>query len=339
MYQNLTHFEDYFLDVQRIPFVIAALFVTAVFGMITGPAWGNANPFVWHVLDVLFGRLGGRMDRSSRTPRDLKIRGLVFALLLLLFALFIGRGLLELTLQSSAIEGLIVVLCLSTGSVWYMVLKLYFVLDKQGNTKGGYFGLARSSRVDLNSMDDYGIVREGLAYSAISFDKGFVAPSLWYLIGGVPFLIIYSVLAFGAWRFGKCGHTKGFGITFLVLERLLGFVPSVFSGLLYTATSVVAPSVRMADGFKAWWQGKDKAPYEQGGMILSALAWPLGVSLGGPVRDIDGHYIKKEWVGPDGASARVDAHHLRRGIIINVAAHLMFLLALLSAYIYAGRLF
>ncbi|MFP4098838.1 MAG: hypothetical protein ACLFU1_08675, partial [Alphaproteobacteria bacterium] len=100
MYQNLTHFEDYFLDVQRIPFVIAALFVTAVFGMITGPAWGNANPFVWHVLDVLFGRLGGRMDRSSRTPRDLKIRGLVFALLLLLFALFIGRGLLELTLQS-----------------------------------------------------------------------------------------------------------------------------------------------------------------------------------------------------------------------------------------------
>ncbi|MCK5374234.1 MAG: cobalamin biosynthesis protein [Alphaproteobacteria bacterium] len=339
MYDNLLHFHTYFMDAQRIPFIIVAMLVTALIGIITGPMAGNANPFVWSMFDFLFGRAGDRIDRPSRSKKDLVFRGMFFTIILLILSLIIGKSLTQLTTQSSAVEGLVVVLCLSTGSIWYVVLKLYFTMRDKQETKDGYYCLSRSTRVNLNTIDDYGIVREGLVFSAISFDKSLVAPSLWYLIGGVPFLIIYSILSFGVWRFGKCGFTKGFGRTLIVLERLMGYVPSLFSGMLYTAASVIAPSANMIQGFKAWWQAKDRVPYEEGGIMLSALAWPLDISLGGPVQDSSGVTLKKTWIGPEGASAKVEAYHLKRGIIINIVANLMFLLSLSSAYVYSGHVF
>lgn len=327
------------MDAQRIPILVVAMFITALAGMISGPLAGNANPFVWSLYNVLFGIAGDKLDRANRKPKDLFFRGTFFMIILLAFALVVGKPLAKFTTQSSAVEGLIVIACISTGSIWYMVLKLYFTLKKEGKAKGGYYGLARSARVNLNSIDDYGITREGLAYSAVSFDKGLVAPSLWYLIGGVPFLIIYSMISFASWRFGKQGYTKGFGRAALALEKLMGYVPSLFSGALYTLASVVAPSANMVQSFKAWWQAKDKVPYEQGGVMLSALAWSLGVSLGGPVKDMSGETLGKVWIGPKNASAKVEAFNLKRGIVINISAHLIYLLSLSSAYVYSGHFF
>jgi len=327
------------MDAGRIPFVVVAMFITALAGMVSGPLAGNANPFIWQICDLLFGPAGDKLDRTNRKPKDLFFRGTFFTVILLVFALVVSKPLAQLTVQSTAIEGLIVISCLSTGSIWYMVLKLYFTLQKDGKAQGGYYGLARSTRVDLNSVDDYGITREGLAYSAVSFDKGLVAPSLWYLIGGVPFLIVYSVISFASWRFGKYGFTNGFGKSALALERLMGYVPSLFSGAIYTLASAVAPSANMVQSFKAWWQVKDKVPYEQGGVMLSSLAWSLGVSLGGPVQDISGKTLGKVWVGPENASAKIEAFHLKRGIVINIVAHLIFLLSISSAYVYSGNVF
>ncbi len=339
MYDNLLHFHSYFMDVQRVPFVVVAIFVTALAGMISGPFAGNANPFVWSMYNVIFGWAGDKLDRTNRKPRDLLFRGTFFIVIMLVFALIVAKFLSQLVMQSTAVEGLIVIACVSTGSIWYMVLKLYFTMQKEGKAEGGYYGLARSARVNLNSTDDYGITREGLAFSAISFDKGLVAPSLWYLIGGVPFLVIYSILSFASWRFGKCGFTKGFGKAALALERLMGYVPSLFSGAIYTLASAVAPSANMVQSLKAWWQAKDLVPYEQGGMMLSALAWSLGVSLGGPVQDTSGEILRKVWVGPEEASAKVEIFHLKRGIVINIIAHLIFLLAISSVYVYSGHVF
>ena len=329
----------YLMDADRIPYLVAAILVTIVVGMITGPFAGNANPFFWWIMDKAFGGVGDRIDRKNRKSSDLFFRGFLFCSVLLFLTMLFGRVLVMWANQSSAAEVLIVSLCLTSGSVWYMVLKLYFTLTQEGKAKGGYYGLSRSSRVDLNSTDDYGITRVGVSYSAISFDKGLVAPGFWYLVGGIPFLLIYSTLSFCAWRFGKCGFSKGFGNMPLMMERLMGMIPSLFTGFLFTASAAIAPSAKMIPAIKSWWSVKDKVPYEQGGVVLSAMAWPLGVSLGGPMQDIKGSSLKKAWVGPKDASAQVEAHHLKRAIIMNIIAHLLFILSLLVAYIYAGKVF
>ncbi len=336
---DLVNIHGYFMDADRIPYLVAAIFLTIVVGMITGPLVGNANPFFWEVLNRIFGNIGDRMDRKNRKSSDLVLRGFILCVIVLIFALFAAKALSFYASANTISEIVIVSLFITSGSVWYMILKLYFTLSQSGTAKGGYFGLSRSTRIDLNSTDDFGITREGLAFSAISFDKGMVAPSLWYLIGGIPLMVIYSSLSFLAWRFGKCGFTKGFGSVALALEKLMGFIPSLFSGFLYTASAGVSPTARISEALKSWWEAKDRAPYEQGGILLSAISWPLGISLGGPVMDVDGSILKKSWIGAENSSAKIDSYHLKRGIIMNVIAHLFFILALLSAYIYSGKFF
>ncbi|PCI56738.1 MAG: adenosylcobinamide-phosphate synthase [Alphaproteobacteria bacterium] len=323
------------MDVERIPYLIGAIFLAMIAGMITGPVAGNANSLLWGLCDVLFGRIGDRMDRITRSRSDLMFRGFLFTAVLLFLALSLSKVLEGHNIPF--LEVAIVSVCLTSGSVWYIILRLYFALDQHDSVEGAYYGLSRSSRVDLNSTDDYGITRAGLAYAAVSFDKGLVAPALWYLIGGMPMLLVYVVLSFTAWRYGKCGFTKGFGSVPLALEKMMGFIPSLFAGFLFSAASGVTPTAKMHQAILSWWGRKNRAPYEEGGTVLSAIAWPLEVSLGGPVQDISGSSLTKVWIGPKGATAKLDHKHLQRGIFINVIAHLLFVLALLVAYIYAGK--
>lgn len=340
MQDYLSFIHGHVMDADRIPILCIAIVITIVVGMITGPLAGNANPFIWGVYDRLFGRLGDQINKSSRPRGDLIFRGFLLTSVMILLSFALSNFLAGALLPYSALyESIIISLCLTSGSVWYIVLKLYFALDQAGNIEGAYYGLSRSSRVDLNSVDDYGIARVGLSFSAIAFDKGMVAPALWYLIGGLPLLFIYSALSFTVWRFGRFGFSKGFGAVPLALEKLMGFVPSLFSGFLYASAAGVTPSAKISKIIYAWWERRDIVPYEQHGPVLSAFAWPLQISLGGPVRDIKGMALSLDWIGEEGASAQVDHNHLRRGMFLNIIALTLLIISLLCAYIYAGRFF
>jgi cobalamin biosynthesis protein CobD/CbiB len=100
--------------------------------------------------------------------------------------------------------------------------------------------------------------------------------------------------------------------------------------------SVITPTANITKSIRSWW-GK-AAPYAQGGHPLTALAWALEVTLGGAAKDIAGSTIKSDWTGPPNATAKVDHKHLRRTIYIHVMACLLLILALMSAYLWAGLL-
>lgn len=342
MKEIYTQLHAQIMDADRIPFAIAALFLTIAMGMISGPIRGNANPFIWQIYDGLFGFLGDRMDNTSRQKGDLVFRGFLLTCLACVSSFLLGKYLLSALgfyIDKALIELVFVSICISSGAIWFVVLRLYFALQNNGSARGAFYGLSRSSRIDLNSTDDFGITRTGLCFLAVSFDKGLVAPLFWYLVGGIPVLSLYTCLAAMAWRFGKCGFTKGFGSVPLALERLMGMIPSLLAGVLFTAASSFTPTARFHKSLLSWWAVHDKAPYEQGGIPVSAIAWPLHISLGGPVQDLSGSTLKNLWVGPSGATAQLNSKHLQRGLYINIIAHLLFLAALSAAYVYSGHFF
>ncbi len=330
-----------FLVIDRIPFAIAAIVIAAVCGMITGPRAGNANPALWILIDKLFGGLGNRLDKAQRAKADLIFRGF----LVTAFSIFIAAGLgkafdslTEVPKYGSFIEPLILALLITSGAVWFSLLKLYFALDKNEVGKGAYYAIACTSRTNLATADDYAITRTSLNIAARSFDKGLVAPILWYIALGVPGAVIYGTAYALVWRFGKDGFSKGFGSAALAIEKPLGFVPSIISGLMITLAGLFTPTASVGKGILAWLGHKNRATYEQGGFALSALAWSLNLSLGGPSQDLTGHAIKARWVGPEGATAKNDHKHLRRAIYINILAHLLFIAALLGVYLWGGVL-
>ena len=305
------------LDPGRIPIAMAAWLLAGIAGLITGPMHGNANPFLWLIFDKTIGRIGGRLDNRDRTQSDLFSRGFFITMLGLVAAF--GLGLLAERLVAAKpfhniTEILLLSFVLTAGTVWFALMQLYFAMRDGKSSKGAYFTIAHSTRTDLSGSDDFGITRAGMSLAARAFDKGLAAPVFWYVLAGLPGAYLYAGLAFFAWRFGRDGFSKGFGKTALALEKLMGYAPHLLSGLLLAAAGLFTPAAGMTRAFIGQLFGPGKAKYEEGGLPVTAIAFALHVSLGGPSTDLDGSAIKRGWCGPKDATARLEKGHLRRAI-------------------------
>ncbi|MCB9988975.1 MAG: cobalamin biosynthesis protein [Rhodospirillales bacterium] len=341
MLEFLSDIHDNLLDPGRFLTALSAIVLTGIVGLVTGPRGGSAQPLYWQVNDLLTGWIGGKLDRLHRKAVDLLFRGVLFVYFALQIAYMFGYLAQRITAEMPLYgftEILILSLLLTSGTVWFALLKLYFAMRDGKTGQGAYYAIARSSRVNLAVSDDYGITRTGMGLAARSFDKGIVAPVIWYLIAGLPGAFIYSALTAVVWRFGRDGSCRGFGKVALALEKLMGFVPHVLAGILMALAGLLTPTGGMSRALLALLHGKAKAPYAEGGLPVTAMAYALNVSLGGAVQDIDGHKIKRTWVGPEGATAQLEKGHLRRALYLSLMAHVLFLSALVGAMIVAGRL-
>lgn len=338
MTELIHNFQDQIFTPERLLVAMAALAIALIGGMLKGAIGGHATPFLWHILDILFGRLGSRMDKPSRLKGDLIFRGFILAVVILLIGFFIGRflGLLAGYYTTwSIVEIVSLCLVMVSGSIFVALGQLYKALNDKKVTPGAYFTIARSTRTDLSRNDDYTITRVGMGLALKSFDKGVVAPIFWYLIGGLPVAFIYSALAFYGWRFGRDGHGSGFGEAGVTLEKLMGFIPNMLSGVLIAFAGILTPTAGMTRAFLGLMTTKGAATYGEGGLPMTAAAHSLNVSLGGPTTDLDGQSIKRGWIGPSGATAQLEAKHLHRVLYICFMAHLLFFASLSSMLMFA----
>ena len=338
MNEIIQNFQDQIFGVDRILIAMAALIIVTLWGMVRGPLGGHATPFYWHLLDIAFGRLGSRMDKPNRPKGDLIFRGFILSAVILAISFFIGRFLVVLDFHYpkwSLIDIVSISMLLISGAVFAGVGRLYRALNDKKVTKGAYYTIARSTRTDLSGSDDFTITRVGMGLALKSFDKGVVAPIFWYLIAGLPGAYIYSALAFMSWRFGREGHGSGFGQMALALENLMGFVPNLLSGVLVVFAGLLTPTAGMSRAFLGFLASKNAASYAEGGFPVTAAAYSLNVSLGGPTTDLDGKAVSRGWVGPVNATAQLQAKHLHRVVYICFMAHLLFLASLGGALLYA----
>ena len=330
------------LDPERIPVAMAAWLLAGIVGMITGPMHGNANPFLWMFYDKTFGKIGGRLDKRERQASDLLFRGLVLTLIGIVAAYGIGvfgNDVVRGMPLGGATEIILLSLTLTSGTVWFALLKLYFAMRDKKVVKGAYYAIAHSTRIDLSNSDDFGITRTGMGFAARSFDKGLVAPVFWYLLVGLPGAYIYAASAAFAWRFGRDGFTKGFGKVALALEHVLGYVPHLLAGITMALAGLFTPTGGMTRALIGQMMGQGAAGYDQGGLPVTAMAFSLDVSLGGPATDLDGSAVKRSWIGPKDATAKLEKGHLRRAIYINLMAQLLFMATLVGTLLWAGKIF
>lgn len=327
---------------ERIPLAMTALLLVSLVGVVTGPLFGNAVPFFWFLTEKVLGGFGGRLDRVQRGPRDLMLRGLFMSILAVALFFAVGRGAVTLV-QAIPLGGLteilLLSLILSSGAVWFALLRLFFALRDKKTDKNTYFTIAATTQTNLASSDDYTLTRVGMGMAARSFDKAVVAPILWFLVGGLLAAYIYAGVAALNWRFGKDGFSKGFGRIPSILERVMGFVPTVVAGLLMALAGLLTPTGGMTRAFTGLIRKGGHATYAEGGLPVTAMANSLNVSLGGPTVDLRGSAIKRGWVGPKGATAQLGAGHLRRALYIAIMAHLLLLAGMGGFLILLGRLF
>lgn len=338
--QIIEQLSQFALDPTRLPTAIVAILIVLFGGMIRGGLGGNATPFFWHIMDVLFGRLGSRMDKPGRLKGDLIFRGFLLTVFGLAIAFLIGRAttyLIAIYPFWSLIEIVSLCVILTGGTIFAGLGRLYRALNEKQVTKGAYYTIARTTRSDMSRADDYGITRIGMGMNLRFFDKGMVAPIIWFLIAGLPAAFLYAGLAALSWRFGRDGHNSGFGSSAMALEKLMGFVPNLLSGLFISCAALVTPTAGFTRSLMALLPFKKSAKYEEGGAPITAASHALAVTLGGATNDLDGFALKNDWVGPEKATAQLDAKHLHRVLYLCFIAHIFFIASLAGAMVFAGN--
>lgn len=338
----ISHIIDSIASPDRLNAAAIAMIIVSLFGLLLGAASGNANPYLWGILEKIFGGFARKTYKVNRSVASLQFRG---AILLTLYLLITGivaavAVLIERHYHLAGfMDPILLTLALSGGATWAALVKLHHAVraEEKKNLelpKGSFYEIAVSTRSNLNTTDSHGIIRNGIGFVATSFDKGVVAPLFWYLMGGLPAAYIYCGIAAARWSLSKEGFAKGIGSLALALEKFFGFVPQIISSVILAIAALLTPSAGFTRSFIGMMSSAGRAPYAEGGLPLTTLAYGLGVSLGGPVEDIDGSVLKRAWVGAKGSSARVERHHLRMAIYLSIMAFIIVFLLLLAGGIF-----
>ena len=279
-----------------VPLLVIAFFIGDELGRVSGMAWvltrvGHAAAF--------FNR---KLDRPNRSIATRVYRGIVAVFLLLLPALLVG---LALTRPFTPLlwigDFLIVALIghhfqsLSLGRLWSRARTHALPLELPGTS--------------YLFADSHGVLRHLIRHHGEAFAVGVVGASVWYVLVGLPALLVYLLLAQLAVEY----RSPAFGWAARALFRLMDAAPRILTSLLLVLAALFVPG---AHPFAA----RHARSYP------ALLAELLHLSLGGRAPTGD-----HPWVGR-GTPLAMPAH-LLVFLLLRLAATVMLLLLLASPFI------
>lgn len=147
---------------------------------------------------------------------------------------------------------------------------------------------------DTKDMTEPQVARAAIESAAENMSDGVVAPVFWFLIGGLPGLIIYKIVNTLDSMIGYKNETYAdFGWASARLDDLLNFVPARITayimafgqGILAHMTTLKAEAAHHRSPNAGWPE--------------AAMAMSLDVSLAGP-RSYDGEMQELAWVNAEG---------------------------------------
>lgn len=273
--------------------------------MIGDPEW------LWKKLPhpvALFGSAVGWLDKrlniKSDAPHNAVRKGAISITLLILMALFVAKGLdwlLSLHLVVGWIGELVIVQTfLAQKSLFDHVRNVADGLDRSG-LEGGRKAVGMIIGRDPEMLNESGVCRAAIESLAENFGDGVVAPAFWYLVFGLPGLLVYKMIntadSMIAYRNDKYLH---FGRATAQIDDLANWLPARLSmifiaiGALFrvgvsSARNVIETTLRDA--------GLHRSP--NAGWPEAAMAGACNFALGGP-RVYSGETVSQAFINGAG---------------------------------------
>ncbi len=280
--------------------------------------WRRVNhPVVW------MGRLIGFTDRSlNRDGERSEIRRLKgVAALILLVALMLGLG-LALHRAFAAIplgcaaEALVVSVLLAQRNLYDHVERVRTAFS--GGLTAARISVSKIVGRDPNALDEAGVCRGAIESLAENFSDGVVAPAFWYLLAGLPGLMLYKAVNTADSMIGhRSPRHAAFGWASARLDDLLNLIPARLAGLMV----VLAALVTGRDARRALFAMLRDAPQHRSpnaGWPEAAMAGALGIALAGPRLYASGP-VMDGWMN-EGGRAAVRPGDIQRALRLFIAA-------------------
>jgi len=147
---------------------------------------------------------------------------------------------------------------------------------------------------DPETLDQAGVIRAAIESLAENFSDGVVAPAFWYLVAGLPGILVYKMVNTADSMIGyRSAHYAEFGWAAARLDDVLNYVPARLSGFLIAATHLSRRS------FRIMWRDASLHRSPNAGWPEAATAAILGIAISGP-RVYDGKQTTDPFVNAEG---------------------------------------
>lgn len=248
--------------------LLAALLLDGLFG---------EPKFLWSRMPhpaVLMGRAVGWMDTRFNTGTQQKRNG-IFVLVALCF----GAGSIGVLLSNlpdyGIIQTIIAAILLAQKSLTQHVTAVARALRL--STGDGRLAVAQIVGRDTRDLDDSAIARGAIESAAENLSDGVIAPAFWFLLLGIPGLLIYKITNTADSMIGyMTPRHRDFGWAAARFDDLINWLPARLTALLIMLAYSVAGKWRII---------LRDAPLHRSpnaGWPEAAMAVALNISLSGP---------------------------------------------------------
>jgi adenosylcobinamide-phosphate synthase len=264
--------------------LILAMLLDAVMGE---PRW------LWSRIPhpaVLMGRAVGVLDRNLNPTH-----GGIWAGVLALVILMAGAGLIGwgLSYLGGIVQVLVVAILLAQRSLTQHVSA---VADGLRISLGdGRRAVSMIVSRDTAQMDQSAAARSAIESAAENLSDGVIAPAFWFLVAGLPGLIVYKVVNTADSMIGyRTPRYEAFGKAAARMDDVMNFLPARLTCILIALPSGVLTTIRAirTDAHQ------HRSP--NAGWPEAAMARAINVALAGP-RAYNGLMQKFPWVGGNGS--------------------------------------
>ncbi len=245
----------------------------------------------WPHPAVLMGRAVGWMDTRLNQGESRRARGVLAMAALGLGAILLGNLIHSLP-DCGLIEVLLVAILLAQKS---LVQHVRAVDDGLRMSLGeGRRAVARIVGRDTAAMDQPAVARAAIESAAENLSDGVIAPAFWYLLGGLPGLLLYKITNTADSMIGhRTPRHEAFGWAAARLDDLLNLIPARLTAALIALAhgrrDAARPILRDAPLHRS----------PNAGWPEAAMAVVLNTALSGP-RSYNGQMRDFPWVFPEG---------------------------------------
>jgi adenosylcobinamide-phosphate synthase len=299
----------------RILILIIAFGIEAVLAYPATVFRAIGHPVSW--IGALIAALDSALNRPNTSFAARRAAGVSTVLLLLAFSL--GAGVvLEMVARGVpylgfAIAVLVVVTLVATGSLDQHVRAVSAALRAEG-LAGGRRSIANIVGRDPDALDEAAVCRAAIESLAENASDGVTAPTLWFLVGGLPGIIAYKAINTADSMIGHMSeHHRAFGWAAARLDDLVNLPASRLTGLMFVAAAAVVPGASASSAWRAYRRDARRHRSPNAGWPEAAMAGALGLRIAGP-RVYGGVLVDDHWMGDGRAEAT--AQDIDRALLI-----------------------
>ncbi|WP_171212626.1 adenosylcobinamide-phosphate synthase CbiB [Ruegeria sp. HKCCA5426] len=237
---------------------------------------------------VMIGNLIGLLDKRLNNGGHRRLKGVAVVILLVIGAMILGGA---LAMLGPLVELVICAILLAQKSLVTHVRDVAEGLNAsldQGRAK-----VAMIVSRDTRDMTEAQVARSAIESAAENLSDGVIAPAFWFLVAGLPGLLIYKAVNTADSMIGyRSEKYLEFGWAAARLDDVLNLIPARLTSVMIVVQS----------GQWAQWQGitSDARRHisPNAGWPEAAMARALNVALAGP-RSYDGKLRDLAWVNGD----------------------------------------